>query len=350
MKIRRFAALFLAVGLIFTAGCSSEKEKDNESIISSGSENVESEEPKVEEKVYINPLTGEKGIDADKVNTRPVAIMINNISIAQKVQCGLNDADIIYETEVEGGVTRLLAVFQDVSKVDRIGSIRSARYAYIDLALGHNAIYCHHGQDPTYAAPHLKDSDHYVIDTNNAGKRISNGLASEHTLYTFGNNLWESLKGARKTENTTGASWLSFADEEEEITLSGGACNNIYVPFSNNQKTTFVYDITSGRYIYKSNGINKIDYITGKNITVKNVFVLMSSITNYPDNYHRKVELTGGDGYYVVNGTYTPIKWSKGKATNKLSFTNTDGSPLTVNAGNSWVCIADKNKSQITIG
>lgn len=351
MKLRSFTAAMLCACLFFVAGCSGNADK-KESEVNSVDSAVQSDDTSsiVEEIVYINPLTGEKGLAEDKVNTRPVAIMINNINIAQKVQCGLDDADIIYETEVEGGVTRLLAIYQDVSKVDRIGSIRSARYAYIDLALGHNAIYCHHGQDPTYAAPHLKDSDHYVIDTNNAGKRISNGLAKEHTLYTFGNNLWEALKSARETENKDKKAWLNFADEEESVSLSGGICNNIYVPFSNNQKSTFVYDITSGEYIYKSNGVNKVDFITGKNITVKNVFVLKTAISNYPDNYHRKIDLTGGEGYYVTNGTYVPVKWSKGNAKNALKITNVDGSELTVNAGDMWICLVDKNKVQVEIG
>ena len=65
---------------------------------------------------------------------------------------------------------------------------------------------------------------------------------------------------------------------------------------------------------------------------------------------HRKVDLTSGDGYYFVNGTYTKIKWSKGAASDGLTFTKEDGTPLTVDIGNSWVCIADKNKSQPTIG
>ena len=64
----------------------------------------------VEEKYAVNPLTGLKNLPKEKANARPVAVMINNISVAQRVQTGLNAADIIYETEVEGGITRLMAV------------------------------------------------------------------------------------------------------------------------------------------------------------------------------------------------------------------------------------------------
>ncbi|MBQ5590102.1 MAG: DUF3048 domain-containing protein, partial [Clostridia bacterium] len=61
-------------------------------------------------KVY-NPLTGISGFDKAKLNKKPVAVMINNISIAQKVQTGVGDADMIIETLAEGGITRLMAIY-----------------------------------------------------------------------------------------------------------------------------------------------------------------------------------------------------------------------------------------------
>jgi hypothetical protein len=144
--------------------------------------------------VFVNPLTGLENLESEEIAyRRPVAVMINNISVAQKVQTGLTQADIVYETEVEGGITRLMAVFQDITKVQQFGTVRSARYPYVDLAMGHNAIYVHHGQDNTYCAPHLKDTQAFTIHENNAGARIKNGLATEHTLYGYGPKLWEWL-------------------------------------------------------------------------------------------------------------------------------------------------------------
>ena len=65
--------------------------------------------------------------------TRPYAVMINNVSTARPLQSGLQDAFIIYEMIVEGGITRYLALFQDTN-TERIGSIRSARHYYLDYA------------------------------------------------------------------------------------------------------------------------------------------------------------------------------------------------------------------------
>ncbi len=309
----------------------------------------------VEEKpVYsVNPLTGVADLTVGKEFDRPVAITINNISIAQPVQTGLSKADIIYETEVEGGITRLVAVYQDISKVDKIGTVRSARYAFIDLAKGHNAIYVHHGQDSTHAGPHLKHIDHYVVSENNAGVRSSNGLSREHTLYAYGDSLWNRLqKEGFNTKATKTTPWQSFATEDTPVTFSSAA-NKVTVPFSGSYKTTMQYNATNGKYVRIFNGTERKDYATGESLYFKNVFVLNTTIRTYPNckdgKNHKEVLLNSGNGYYFVNGTYTPIKWSKGSSSNSFKFTLEDGTALTVNPGNSWVCISDMNHSKTII-
>ncbi|MBR5517808.1 MAG: DUF3048 domain-containing protein [Clostridia bacterium] len=344
--LKKLSLILLCLCLALAVGC---KDKTEPLSVEQG------EEPPVvqeytEPVVYgINPLTGLEDISPDKVNQRPVAVTINNLDLAQPVQTGLNKADIIYETEVEGGITRLVALFQEPAKAEKIGSVRSARYAFIDLALGHNAIYVHHGQDDYHAAPHLKDVDRLVLSTNNAGARISNGLKSEHTLYAYGGKLYEAIeKQGITTVNSSTDPWQTFADVSSPVTFETAA-NAVNVSFSNQYKTTFKYDAATGKYIRFFNGTERKDYNTKESVTVKNVFVLNTTIRTYPncsDGYsHKQVMLDSGDGYYVSNGTYTPIKWSKGAATNKFTFTKADGTALTVNAGNSWVCISDSSRS-----
>lgn len=307
---------------------------------------------------YINPLTGEDGLDKETALQRPVAIMVNNVSVAQPVQTGLNDADIIYETEVEGGITRLLAVFKDFKNVKQIGTVRSSRYVYIDLAAGHNAIYAYHGIDNEHATPHLNVVNSIVVGTNNGGARVSNGLAYEHTLYAYGDKIWESIKKAHKTTiDSEEAPFATFADEENPVKLEFTA-NTVSIPFSNASKTVFKYNAETGRYTRFFGNTERKDYKTGESVTVKNVFVLNTTITNYSPcqetqkgkSAHKNIDLTSGSGYYFVNGTYQKINWSKGSASSSFTFTNEDGSPLTVNPGNSWICIADKTKAQPVIG
>ena len=77
---------------------------------------------------------------------RPVAIMIDNHKGAWP-QVGLNSAYSVYEIIVEGGETRLMALFKGVD-LDKIGPVRSARHYFLDYALENDAIYVHYGWSP----------------------------------------------------------------------------------------------------------------------------------------------------------------------------------------------------------
>lgn len=331
---KKFLAAALAALMIFAVGCSDTVVYDDLSDYENQTENDNTNST-------VNPLTGEENVSADVAVRRPVAIMVNNVSTAQKVQTGVSKADIVYETEVEGGITRLMAVYQDITNLDKIGSVRSARYPYVDLAMGHDAIYIHCGQDPTYCEPHLKDLDHLSIDTNSQGaKRISNGLSSEHTLYALAGDLWKNISSNFNTKAKDNSAWANFTDET--LALDGGSAASVTVPFPA-QKSGFTYDESTGLYTHLAGGNILTDYYTKETTQVKNVFVLLTSITNYSDGKHRKVDLSSGDGYYVTNGTVQFIKWSKGNASDGFKFTDTEGNEIKVSAGKSWVCIANKS-------
>lgn len=338
--IKKILSITLCLALVLAlAGCGVSTHPDN--VDANSDINIQNSSDTSETKSSLtNPLTGLNDLSNENADARPVAVMVNNITQAQAVQTGLNYADIIYETEVEGGVTRLMAVFKDFKSAKQIGSVRSARYPYVDLALGHNAIYVHCGQDPTYCAPHLKDIDDMSVDTGSTGaKRIKNGLSSEHTLYIFGNELWPTLASKFKSTGKN-VMWQDFAAEDETVTLAGGAADRVEIPFPI-LKTVFNYDSATGLYTRYSKGSAMKDYVTGENIKVKNIFTLLTSISDYPDGKHRRVDLSGGEGYYATNGTYTKIKWQKGDANAPIKITDESGKPIKVSAGKSWVCIAN---------
>ncbi len=345
--VKRILAVLLILCFCFAVGCSKENERLSVDMGDENSSAVENSEADVPE-TGINPLTGLKDLDKGKEADRPVAITINNVKVAQPVQTGVGKADIVYETEVEYGITRLVAIFQDISKLGRIGTVRSARYPFIDIAMGHNAIYVHHGQDNEHAAPHLKDLDRYVLPTTNEGQRVNNGLAQEHTLYANGAKLWDTLSKKFNVKNTSSKPWLDFADKDVAF---DNTASSVKVPFSKAATSTFKYDEATKTYVrYFYDDLRK-DYVTGETMNFKNVFVLGTRIYDYPGcaepkngkGAHQKVELESGSGYYFVNGTYTTITWSKGASKNGFSFKDASGNELSVQPGNMWICIADKD-------
>lgn len=99
-------------------------------------------------------LTGE-WINDTIAYRRPIAVMYNNIQ-AGLPQSGISKADVIFEGQCEGGVTRLMGVFQNYDDVTSIGSIRSCRDYYPFLAAEYDAAYFHFGQSD-FALEFLSD-------------------------------------------------------------------------------------------------------------------------------------------------------------------------------------------------
>ncbi len=359
----KILALFVAIICVFTVmtACSQNNTGDTEASsanqdVTSDINSVNSYEPAAEGEKYYNSLTGcyVEG-NKNKENMRPVAVMINNLVSAQKVQTGLADASIMYETYVEGGITRLLAIYKDVSSVGEIGTVRSARYSYVDLANGHDALYFHCGLDPHYTQDLMSEMglDNININTGAYGKygyRVKNGLAREHTMYTTGELVWRSLtENKRRTEKNNKTAdlyspWQNFAAEDKKVTLDGGAATNMSVYFSQSYVTNFKYDENLGKYMKLNKSGNNTDYRTGDNLYYKNVLILFTTVGSFDDNYRVYSELDSGTGYYCTNGTYKAIKWTKGDSYDSIKITDENGKQIEYSTGNSYVCITDKKK------
>ncbi len=341
--LKKLLSILLVFSLFFSLAACGKAEAPEENADNSATEEI------ITNLGTINSLTGLDNLDEDKVNYRPVAVMIDNDSLAQKhAQAGVQTADIVYETEVEGGITRLMAVWADVSKAPQIGDIRSAREQFVHLATGHNAIYVHHGMDGQYCKPFMKKlgTDNFVVGTNNCGWRHTYGAAKNwQNLYTTGEKLAKSLsdKKWKLTQNTV-KSWQTFTSDP--VTLSGGSAAKVTVPFSSTSISYFKYDEAAKTYTKTSRHADNKDNVNGGKYEFKNVFVLKTEMSYFPNNKHRKIDFSKGSGYYVVNGTYEKINWSKGDAKDSFVFTKEDGTPLTVQAGTSWVCIV-KNSADI---
>lgn len=347
---------FLSIALILClltalVGCG---KSDSTSSVSSVPDEVVSEiVSEVEEsKFEINPLTGVADLKKDALKNQPVAIMVNNISTAWGVQSGLSKADVIYEAYVEGGITRLLAVFKDVRDVEKIGSIRSARYSFVDLAAGHNARFVHAGKDEDYCTPHIAEVGIKSVDLNTgstsatslAGSgmayRESNGLATEHTLFTTGEKLYKGLKnmGVAKL-NSKQDEWMNFVDEDSKYVPDGGECTQLYVPFAGSYGVSFKYNKETGLYDKYRGETKQTDAGNGKSVSVGNILVLYSETYAFSDGHHVKTELNSGKGYYVSNGGYMEINWSKGSAGSSFRITDADGKEIDYNPGSTYVCL-----------
>lgn len=352
--MKRWISLSIALLLCLLTACSTPQSEADPNPTPQQETPAQDPTPQPEPTGSVSPYTG-LPIAEDLLSNRPVAVMVNNLAPAQAVQTGLNRADLVYEANVEGGITRLMAVFQDAGSVGQIGTVRSARYPYVDLAYALNAIYVHCGNDNVYCLPHMQELGVTDFDLAKGGPgkygfREKNGLATEHTLYTTGEKVIAGCKALSfETQMKPAESWTAFRSEAVAETPAGGSCTKLEVTFSKNYRTGFRYDAATQRYARYFREEARKDYKTGEAVTVKNVFVLFTTVQPYSDNYHMEVKLQGGTGYYVSQGGHEEIRWSKGKAADPLVFTKKDGSTFTANAGNSWICLVNTGNS-VTLG
>lgn len=292
----------------------------------------------------INKTTTKK-VNIVDVNTksRPYAIMINNVAGARKLQSGLQDAYIIYEMMVEGGITRYLALFLD-QNTERIGSIRSARHYYLDYALENDAIYVHHGYSPQAR----EDWNSLGVDRIEVND-IATGWRDKSASKTYEFTLFSSIEklnkglGSKRTERNNDLLLNYSADEIDLSQLEGAIpANKLNIKYSSNTNNNYVYDNDNKFYLRSVNNKSQDDYVTGKQLTVKNIIVysIKYSGISGDDKGRQTIDNIGeGNGYYISNGYAVPITWSKKSRKSQTIYRYNNGQEITVNDGNTFIQI-----------
>ena len=350
--------LLAAVLVLPLAACKKEKETSAPATIepTTTAAPVETTAPAQAEKEIAgyNPINGLPVTDPAAVSARPVGIMINNIKTATP-QAGIGSADLLYELEVEGDITRMMAVFANPADVPEIGSIRSLRHDFIDLAGAFGAIVVHFGGSyAAYDQVMFQKTDH--IDSTNADYaywRDANWRSSrgyEHSVKTTGENLLKAIeKLGISDQNTNGnRAWFYFQPSADIVPATGGSAVKATAPFSNYAVATFTYDSTSKTYKKGQFNADQIDESTGKALEFTNVLLLQATVTQFNGDILKEYDLSSGSGYYLTGGTYEKITWKKGGTLQPWIFTRADGSELTLNRGKIYIGVL-RNTKTITI-
>lgn len=276
-------------------------------------------------------------------SSRPYAVMINNVDDARKLQSGLQDAYIVYEMMVEGGITRYLALFLD-RNTERIGSIRSARHYYLDYALENDAIYVHHGYSPQSKVDwnNLGVDRIEVSDTYTGWRDKSVSKTYEYTLFTNIEKLEKGIGNKRVERNND--LLLNYSADEIDLSSMEGAvvANNIDIRYSSGTRNKYIYDKDNKVYMRSVNDKEQLDYVTKEQLSVKNIIVYSVKYSNIVgDTSGRKTidNIGSGEGYYISNGYAVPITWSKSSRSSQTIYKYKDGKEITVNDGNTFIQI-----------
>ncbi|MDF1618180.1 DUF3048 domain-containing protein [Petrocella sp. FN5] len=360
--MKKLICVWVLMGLIIlTVGCGKEEAIPEPEIVEEALEEEETEEvEEIEEEEEVdltgkalNPLTG-LYIDEDVIDRRPVGIVISNIHNAIP-QIGIEEADIIYETLVEGGITRLFAVYQDFTG-EKIGPVRSARHYYLDFAFDFDAIFVHIGGSPqAYNA--IRNLRSPSLDGMSSGVAYKDSSRrSPHSTYATKERImktWEQ-KGYRTDKDP---SFINKFDFSEEIKLmEPEKVEKVILDFSNYHYAWFDYDpetMVYKRYQYlnyKKTGTGEhIDDGTGQQLTFDNIIIQLANIWTIKGDSAGRMDmnlLTEGEGYYLTRGEMVPITWIKKGHNEPTKYFDAKGEPLIMYPGKTWISVFPTNRTE----
>jgi hypothetical protein len=276
-------------------------------------------------------------------DSRSVAVVIDNVGEARP-QAGLNDAVIVYEVTVEGGLTRLLAIFKNIEDTNEIiGPVRSARPVFLEYAMENDSIFTHFGYSPK------AESEITQFKINNVNGLVADSVFTRtsekkapHNAVTTMEKIMEYAKNKGYDTTSTKKSVLNYI--ADEVTLEDGtSANTVNIPYTSTYKVTFKYDETTKTYErYINNEIQK-DWKSGEKITTKNIIVTFAKnyTTDEENGYGRQQIVNVGnlDGYYITEGKTIEITCSKDSRTEQTVYKDKNGKEIDVNDGNTYIQI-----------
>ena len=276
-----------------------------------------------------------------KGDDRPIAVMIDNHKGAMP-QAGLNNAYLVYEIIVEGGETRLMALFKG-TQLDKIGPVRSSRHYFLDYALENDAIYVHFGWSPQAQSDITKLGVNNINGISESSKSFwrTKDKYAPHNVATSTEKILEiaNRKGYRTT--STKESVLNYVGDEFELE-SDIEATKITIPYSNSNTVEYEYDNVTKRYTRYSRDTKQVDWTTGETVTTKNIIIVKCSnwkISGDTSGRQTIDNVKALKGYYITNGKAIEITAEKSTRDSQTVYKDLEGNEIDVNDGNTFIQI-----------
>jgi len=293
------------------------------------------------------PLSGTDvpaGVDV----ARPaVAVKVENAPIAYPLS-GLEDAEVVYEEMVEGGVTRFMAIYH-CTDAAKVGPVRSARVVdpaimfpitNILAAAGGNAI----------VRRVLDKAGVVLIHEKNSGaamSRIPRGsLAIEHTLYADTGRLRK--LGRKSYDAPPPQDIFSFG----EVPSGAKKARSIAIRFSPAKSLSYTW--SGGRWLRFDEGQPLVDE-HGKRIRVDNV-IIEEHVVNYSKSIsdvagNRSIDIADvtGSGRAVLfrDGKVIKGRWIRKTKKSSVRYVTADGDDMTLKPGTTWIELVPNKKGEL---
>jgi len=292
------------------------------------------------------PLTGLDAPSGEAIEKRVVSVKIEN-SPAARPQSGLQQADVVYETISEGGISRFNAMFHSQSP-DPIGPVRSARLSDITVVPQYGALFVFSGGsasvDSAVARAGLENLSQDAGVTRPFYR--SRERAAPHNLYLH---LEEARAEADRRNMPLSADPKPLAFDRGRLAAAGGQpVTELEIPFSTANRVTWRFDEPSGGYLRWNNGNVHNDALSGEQLSARNVVVMWARYVQQPDrdkigSTTYDIELAGSGRVSLFrDGQRFDGTWEATNAAPPV-FKAADGTQLKLGPGNTWFQVVATN-------
>ncbi|NLK65136.1 MAG: DUF3048 domain-containing protein [Tissierellia bacterium] len=339
--------ILIIVFLLLISGCAKETVTTEEDVppIDEIEAELEAEPEETEEEIdpnkIISPLDGLRYYP-EELSKRPVAVSIDNHPKA-RWQAGINQAEIVYEVEVEHPFTRYLCIFW-AKDPKRIGPVRSARPYLIYYALEFDGIFVHVGgsQDAFTEIKRLNVADVDGLYSGALWRYYDTGKYAPHNAYTTLDSIRnEAEYYAYRTEFNFKGYLFNEKDGKLSEKFEINSAKEVNIIYNDYNTTDYIYDEEKNSYLRYKDEEEHIDELDNKQITTKNIIAIETSKTVLDNEGRLYLGTIGeGKGIYITNGESIPITWEKVSEKDRLKFYIGD-KELMLNPGKTWIQVVN---------
>lgn len=286
----------------------------------------------------VHSFTGVEGVDGSVL-----VVKLDDTKFAHP-QVGLRDADVVYIEQVEGGLTRLAAVFS--SKIPEVvGPIRSARISDIELMAQYGKVaFAYSGAQsklmPVINAANIHDSGamkygptFYLDDA---------GRTAPYAMMLKSRELFAKVNAERQDIAVSKSMGWTFGDAPDGMSTFKSV--HISWPASSYDAE---WSEEESRWLLSHSGTPNFDN-TGYQLGPKTLVIQMVSITDsiYKDKVGGVTPFTAtvGSGrcYLLRDGGMKECLWERSDELGGTVFTDLIGNEVSFDRGQIWFALASK--------
>lgn len=293
--------------------------------------------------VYFSKLDGGGVLTKEEMSPAVVGIMIDNHSAARPQQIGLDEARVVYEAPVEGGITRFFALFNRDQDVVKVGPVRSARPYFLDWLREYgDALYMHSGGSPD-ALYKIKTAG--IFDANEfywgGYYKRDYRFEAPHNLFTSGSD-WQKIFSENSADRKI-LDWEGWKFGKDESTATSTSLSVLKIKYSSNYIIEWKYSVASGTFARYLNG-EQYQTNDDKPVNASTVIVQMVTEKILDDVGRLEIDTVGsGEARVSRDGKLIRGTWKKTSGSARTKFFDENDQEISLTPGQTWVQIVPQS-------